>query len=192
MSTELSHAISNDALTTSLKQDADKINTLHRAIVGSVESAIMIGQILTEIKNEVLQHGQWLPWVEANLEFTNQTAGNYMRVFENRDKLQSKGTLSLSAAYKLLAGTGQRTLKPDKPVPTEPQQAPATGIPLVFEEAGTEGIEHTYVPPSSIPSLEEAVAKYFENFLQAFPASELPNAVMLLRSLADQFQHSTE
>src|SRR5258708_12355795 len=152
MSTELSHAISNDALTTSLKQDADKINTLHRAIVGSVESAIMIGQILTEIKNEVLQHGQWLPWIEANLEFTNQTAGNYMRLFENRDKLQSKGTLSLSAAYKLLAGTGQRTLKPEKPVPTEPQQAPATPNPLLFKKPAPQPITHTYFPPTPLPS----------------------------------------
>src|SRR5258708_10909957 len=64
---------------------------------------------------------------------------------------------------------------------------PISGIPLVFEEAGAEGIEHTYVPPTSIPSLEEAVAKYFENFLQAFPASELPSALQLLRHLADTY-----
>ena len=42
---------------------------------------IEIGRRLREAK-ELLDHGQWLPWLEKETEFSERTAQRYMRVFE--------------------------------------------------------------------------------------------------------------
>lgn len=65
----------------------------------SLEKAIRIGELLTEQK-EGLKHGQWLPWIAANLPFSRQTVDNYKRCYEKRAKLLTVGTLQ--EAYKLL------------------------------------------------------------------------------------------
>jgi DUF3102 family protein len=90
-----------------LEQDAEKINRLHRSIVSSVDAAIEIGHILTEVRSK-LAHGSWLPWLETNIEFSRQTADNYIRLFDNRDKLLNVGNLRLSEAYRLLAGESEK------------------------------------------------------------------------------------
>jgi len=41
---------------------------------------IEIGRRLVEAK-EMLEHGEWLPWLERETEFSERTAQNYMRVF---------------------------------------------------------------------------------------------------------------
>lgn len=86
------------------KSKVQEIVTLHNEIAGhlkmSLEKAIRIGELLIEQKTS-LKHGEWLPWIEANLPFSRQTADNYRRCYENKDKLLSVG--NLIEAYKLLA-----------------------------------------------------------------------------------------
>lgn len=64
--------------------------------------AIRAGELLIEAKAD-LQHGEWLPWLEANFDFTRQMATNYMRLSENAEELQMENALSISAALKQLA-----------------------------------------------------------------------------------------
>lgn len=104
-----------------------EIITLHNEVAGylrmSVEKAIRIGELLTEQKAG-LQHGEFLPWIKANLPFTDRTARNYMAFYSNRNLLKTENVSDLSSAYKLLAGDTQskkpqddhpKRLNPDDP-----------------------------------------------------------------------------
>lgn len=88
---------------------------LHNEIEGyltkTLESAIRIGELLTEQKTG-LPHGQFTPWIEDSLPFTPRTARNYMRLFEHRDQLKTETVSVLGEAYRLLAA----------PKPTDPLQ----------------------------------------------------------------------
>jgi hypothetical protein len=81
----------------------NKINELHLKIHNSlkdtVADAIEIGRLLTEQKEEC-GHGNFIPWVESNCDFTRMTAFKYMRLFDYRDKCKS--SLHLQDAYKMI------------------------------------------------------------------------------------------
>lgn len=47
----------------------------------SLLCGIEIGQRLTQAK-EMLQHGEWLPWLERETEFSDRSAQRYMKLFE--------------------------------------------------------------------------------------------------------------
>jgi len=51
----------------------------------AVERAIRNGEILTEVKDQ-LSHGEFLPWIEGYLSFSERTARDYMRIYRYRDK----------------------------------------------------------------------------------------------------------
>jgi hypothetical protein len=73
--------------------DRKEIKKLHDSVCYytglAVLEATRIGEILTRRK-ELVGHGNWIPWLKANVEFTEATACNYMRLFEYRDWLKSK------------------------------------------------------------------------------------------------------
>lgn len=75
---------------------ADHINELHAGIEGKlktcVKDAIQIGRLLVEQKAK-LDHGEFLPWIMANCDFSDRTARNYMRVHQHRDKTESVSDL---------------------------------------------------------------------------------------------------
>jgi|JFJP01.1.fsa_nt_gi hypothetical protein len=85
------------------KNTVEKINSLHGDIYSllknSIDKAIEIGELLITKKSE-LPHGEFGQWIKDNLIFTDRTARNYMRVFENKDKALGAG--NLSEAYKML------------------------------------------------------------------------------------------
>jgi hypothetical protein len=98
----MSEELTNSAVT--------EINRLHSEICGAarttIEKAIRIGELLTAQKSS-LKHGEWLPWLKANVQFTARTASNYLRVFENRIRLKSETISDLSDAYNVLTEHGQ-------------------------------------------------------------------------------------
>jgi hypothetical protein len=49
-----------------------------------IADAIEVGQYLTEAKGR-LGHGEWIPWVEANLDFGRVQAWKYMRAYDRRE-----------------------------------------------------------------------------------------------------------
>ena len=90
-----------------------EINKLHQEVqelaTGALDRAIRIGELLSRAKSHV-PHGQWLPWLTHNVAFSERTARNYMRVFENRETLKSANVADLAEAYQTLAGQPQRAL----------------------------------------------------------------------------------
>jgi hypothetical protein len=84
----------------------DEIRKLHGEVLDqlrlSLEKGIRIGQLLVKQKGS-LEHGEWLPWTEANLPFDERTARRYMTVYHNRNVLKSDNVSGLTEAYKLLA-----------------------------------------------------------------------------------------
>ena len=74
---------------------------------------IEIGRRLNEAK-EMLQHGEWIPWLEKETEFSTSSASRYMKLFEEYGAAQqglfgpesnfpTLGNLSVSKALLLLA-----------------------------------------------------------------------------------------
>ena len=96
------------------KTRIDKITELHNEIGGylkiTLDKAIEIGGLLSGQKAE-LNHGEWLPWVNDNLPFSERLARDYMRFHERRDEFKSANLADLTAARKALtdAGTSETT-----------------------------------------------------------------------------------
>ena len=103
------------AASTAMSRELDAISeivALHSEVVTAarttLDKAVRIGELLTEQKAS-MKHGKWLPWMEANLPFSQQTASNYVRVFANRSKLPTVGNLELTDAYRLLSDGKEKT-----------------------------------------------------------------------------------
>lgn len=83
-------------MTSLSRSRAQEIINLHEGIVSSmrrsVQDAIRIGELLTEAKAD-LDHGEFLPWIERELPFSNKTAESYMRLYGYRSKIESASNL---------------------------------------------------------------------------------------------------
>ena len=94
--------------------EAVKLRELHGSIMQharmTLANAIEAGDTLMRVKAG-LAHGQWLPWLKANVPFSDRTAEKYMRCYERRAELKTKfesdSNFSLSEAYALIEGTSQ-------------------------------------------------------------------------------------
>lgn len=91
------------------KKLATQINTAHRAAVSnaqkvfeysdkSMEYAAECGRLLLRAK-EGVPHGEWLPWIEANLEFEERQAQKYMRVAKNWEAIEAAKAKSEPGTY---------------------------------------------------------------------------------------------
>lgn len=78
---------------------ADAINRFHRTFCEELRTnlpnAIQAGELLVEQKAEC-GHGNWLQWIEANLEFSRYTAVDYMRCYLKRGQLNVERTPHLT------------------------------------------------------------------------------------------------
>jgi N6-adenosine-specific RNA methylase IME4 len=83
-----------------------RINQLHAEIGGylkvTLEKAIEIGSLLSEQKAELF-HGDWIPWVEANLNFDVRTAQRYIKVSRKAPELKYDSVSYLTEAYTRLS-----------------------------------------------------------------------------------------
>lgn len=95
----------------------EQANAAHRRIVGAVQDAIAIGEYLEREKAK-RKHGQWLPWFDANIEFSQKTGDNYRKLYENRDKFVSLTNLGPFEALKLCNANSDRKPRAPKPTPT--------------------------------------------------------------------------
>jgi hypothetical protein len=82
------------------------ITRLHQQIMAAtratLQNAIRVGELLSQTKAS-LKHGQWLGWLELNINFDVRTAQRYMRIFERREELKNDSVSYLTQAYVLLA-----------------------------------------------------------------------------------------
>ena len=79
----------------------DVVRLLHKTFTRAIEA----GELLLEAKS-LLDHGEWLPWVEANCEINIRTAQVYMRIAKHREELGANAEnfshLTVDAALQLL------------------------------------------------------------------------------------------
>ena len=66
------------------------------------EAILTIGRCLTEAK-QALPHGEWLPWLNERVEFSERTAQNFMRLARYWSKPRGRGDLGAAKALTLLA-----------------------------------------------------------------------------------------
>lgn len=66
------------------------------------EAILTIGRCLTEAK-QALPHGEWLPWLNEQVEFSERTARNFMRLSREWSNRQALADLGAAKALTLLA-----------------------------------------------------------------------------------------
>jgi hypothetical protein len=76
----------------------------------AVAHAIKAGELLIEVKGK-LKHGQWLPWLEANVTLSEREARNYMRLARNRRAVADLPSIRQAVAY--LASPSTKPESPD-------------------------------------------------------------------------------
>ena len=96
-----------------------EINILHAKIQEAgrttLNDFIRAGELLADQKARIkaqMGHGHWLPWLKANVKFTDRTASTYMRYFENRELLKSEGVSDLLGAQRLLTQPKPKKAEP--------------------------------------------------------------------------------
>jgi len=63
-----------------------ELSELNQSLKMSVQKAIKIGELLTEQK-EFIGHGNFLSWLEDNLDISQPTAWRYVKLYEHNDKI---------------------------------------------------------------------------------------------------------
>jgi hypothetical protein len=123
--------MSNDSTLESL---AVRIHAAHQQVEGalqtSLEHARTAGELLLEAKSR-FPHGQWLPWLQATVCFSEATAQRYMQIARRWDELMKARTvrdLTLRDALRLL---GTRPAAPPAPPPAD-----AGGTPCTVDDLG--------------------------------------------------------
>lgn len=66
------------------------------------EAILTIGRCLTEAK-QAIPHGEWLPWLNERVEFSERTAQNFMRLAREWSNPQARADLGAAKALTLLA-----------------------------------------------------------------------------------------
>ena len=66
------------------------------------EAILTIGRGLIEAK-ALLSHGEWLPWLEERVEFSERSARNFMRLARDWTNRQALADLGATKALQLLA-----------------------------------------------------------------------------------------
>lgn len=104
----------SEQLGLSLGTISAEINQLHAELCAigktSIEKAIRIGELLAEARAQ-LRHGRWLPWLAANIEFSHDTARNYVRLFGLSKDGKLRMFRNLTDAYALLAKDADKQQK---------------------------------------------------------------------------------
>lgn len=63
-------------------------NGIQQSMIDALNYATEAGELLTEQKKRI-GHGNFLPWLKANMPFSQKTAWNYMKLYEHQNKLEN-------------------------------------------------------------------------------------------------------
>jgi hypothetical protein len=127
---------SNDL--TILPKLAEQINAEHALAEAALREGLLharaAGNLLVQAKSQ-LKHGQWLPWLKANVRFSERTAQAYMQVAKRWSELESKAQsladLTFEGGLHLLAAP-----KENEPTPEPAPKAQALAD-LPFQDAAS-------------------------------------------------------
>jgi len=93
-----------------LDEHADSIRDIGKRVIADI---IEIGRRLTECK-KLLDHGNWLPWLEPEFGWTDDTALNFMRVHEVAESRNFRDlNLPVSGLYLLAKPSTPETVRDD-------------------------------------------------------------------------------
>jgi hypothetical protein len=153
---------------------AGRINALHdksyEAAHLAIKSMVECGKLLSEAKRKV-DHGDWLPWVEANLKFGARQAQKYMRLADHACEIEananSNSPLNIDNALKLLAKPKEIA----EPAPSRPQTSITSIEPAHLIVAD----KRPFVVPQNMTRLEMRKAA-------RIPAAQLAIALIKLDS----------
>ncbi len=140
------------------------------AFGAAVQEAILCGKALTAAKAKV-KHGEWLPWLKANVEFTSQTASGYMRLAEHAAQIE--GAPSISVALKQLAAPRSEGAEPLTGLAAHEARAEAGLIEFAeatrqardtgeYSNAGEQGAWREYCEQwgHSVTSMDQLIQRY--------------------------------
>jgi hypothetical protein len=92
-----------------LAKHADTIRQLSKQ---TVENIIEIGRRLVDCRDNHLEHGEWLPWLQREFGWSDRTALNFIRVYEqSKSENFSDLNLPVSSLYLLAAPSTPETAK---------------------------------------------------------------------------------
>jgi hypothetical protein len=95
-----------DELAGQINREHEKVETALRT---GLKHARAAGDLLLLAKKQ-LAHGKWLPWLKANVAFSERAAQSYMRIADRWDELTAKSAPGADLTYKqalaLLAESG--------------------------------------------------------------------------------------
>jgi hypothetical protein len=120
----------------------DEIHRLHgkclNAARATVETAVRIGELLTELKR-TCGRGNWETFAKERLPFSKRTVQNYMGLHKNREKLKSANfaDLLLTDAYKAGAKMPEARANDQIPPGSQPPSVITTDGQAGDEEANT-------------------------------------------------------
>jgi hypothetical protein len=105
-----------------LEQLAERINAAGEQAASALQAGLQhargAGDLLLQAKAR-LPHGRWLPWLKANVRFSERTAQAYMRLAKRWGELEAKAQgladLTFEGGLKLLAAPAEAT----PPAPAE-------------------------------------------------------------------------
>ena len=88
----------------------------------TVMDAIDCGKCLTAIK-EQLEHGEWLPWLGANWNYSRKTAAQYMQISNVTRTLHLEDAASINDALRMITEKKEESTpkKPAKPAADTPK-----------------------------------------------------------------------
>jgi hypothetical protein len=121
---------------------AQAIEREHYAAITAVKDAlghaIRCGELLAQAKAAV-EHGEWLPWIEANLPFGDRQARKYMRLAANSEQIGIENSdFTIDGALAALA-------TPRPPPPERPQPEPDQ--PYSSDSIFSQTFDGSFVPP---------------------------------------------
>src|SRR5262249_23358955 len=93
------------------KEDADKAKTVAVRQANVVSRAIKAGELLKEAKAK-LPHGEWLSWLKKQCELSQRTAQRYMKLAEDKPKLEQKQREKSATVADLTLNQAVGLLKP--------------------------------------------------------------------------------
>jgi hypothetical protein len=158
---------------------------IRQQLGNTLESAIKIGQELLTVKG-ALPHGQFLPWLRAEIQVAERTAYYFMSVAE-RFKLATIANLPIdpTAGYLLAAPSA-----PDKARQTAVERAEGGEkiTPSVAREILAETRKKRPKPPKTIPMDNQAVRLLMalERYRKRWNQKDLAKLANLLRAFADE------
>lgn len=99
---------------------ADAINKEHQLFEAGMRSslihAIHCGELLIQQKAQ-LEHGEWLPWVMMNCDFSDRRARQYMEIANRNTCSDLGGATSIKSALKIIAEERQEAAPEPDPEP---------------------------------------------------------------------------